>query len=88
MFKSRNWESRKRPEKQKVESRKQKSTSTLAFGAIDHCGEDRHELRRLLLQRLRELWFDSTLLPKEFKPELAFVGFLEGPTELGYELLI
>jgi hypothetical protein len=37
---------------------------------------------------LGKLRFDSTLLPKQFKPELAFVGFLECAAEFGYELLI
>ena len=42
----------------------------------------------LLFQRLRKRRCDSALLTEQFKPELAFIGFLECATELGYELII
>jgi hypothetical protein len=80
-------------EKQKAESRKQKLTDSaegflLFLSAVNHGGENRDQLGAFSFQRQSEWGKDATLLAEKFKPELAFIGLLEGTTELGYELLI
>ena len=73
-------------QKQKVESRKWKSSNKESFQLFP--------LVRLIMvvtmaiNSEGKFRFDSTLFSEQFKPELTFVGFLECAAKLGYELII
>ena len=49
-----------------------------AFGLVDHRCQDGHEFIRFAFQWQRKRRFNTAFFTEQFKPKLAFVGFLEG----------
>jgi hypothetical protein len=62
--------------------------SAFAFCLVDHRGHDGHEFIGFLFQGQCVGRGDATVFTQEFQPELGFVGFLQGSTQLGNEFVI